>query len=55
MDDADSTGKNNMDYARKFGEWIECRKCRSLMFDTFQTCWKCGIVMAGNNKVPVRL
>ncbi|MDO9537983.1 MAG: hypothetical protein Q7J68_06660 [Thermoplasmata archaeon] len=43
------------DFQTKFGEWIECRKCRSIMFDTFKSCWSCGTNFTDKNKVPVRL
>jgi hypothetical protein len=36
------------------GEWIECAKCRSLMFDTFKACWSCGTKFSERNKIPVR-
>jgi hypothetical protein len=36
------------------GEWIECGKCRAIMFDTFKSCWSCGVSLTGKNKVPVR-
>lgn len=43
------------EFRTKFNEWIECGKCRALMFDTFVTCWSCGSPVTGKNRVPVRL
>ncbi|MBU4031266.1 MAG: hypothetical protein KKH41_05245 [Candidatus Thermoplasmatota archaeon] len=37
------------------GEWIECSKCRSIMFDTFKSCWSCGIIFTDKTRVAVRL
>ena len=37
------------------GEWIECGKCRSIMFDTFKSCWSCGTAFTDKNKIAVRL
>ncbi|MFH0815371.1 MAG: hypothetical protein V1934_00940 [Methanobacteriota archaeon] len=34
--------------------WIECRKCRSTMFSTFDTCWSCGAPMTEKNSSAVR-
>ena len=35
------------------GIWVECAKCRALMYDTFDTCWSCKAPMDSVNKVPV--
>jgi hypothetical protein len=43
------------EYHSKYGEWIECAKCRALMFDTFKSCWSCGIAFTEKNKNAVRI
>jgi hypothetical protein len=42
-------------FRSKNGEWIECAKCRTLMFDTFKNCWSCGAELTDRNKIPVRI
>lgn len=43
------------EFQGRFGVWVECGKCRALMYDSFEDCWSCGAHMTDRNKVPVRL
>ncbi len=54
-DDTFEEKPHREEFHARFGEWIECAKCRSLMFDTFKSCWSCGTVFNEKNKIPVRL
>jgi acetyl-CoA carboxylase beta subunit len=55
MDLEEEIEKDRIRYKNKFGTWVECKKCRSLMYDSFQKCWSCGSAMRGRNIVPVSL
>jgi hypothetical protein len=55
MDFEEEIEKDRIRYKNKFGTWVECKKCRSLMFDTFKKCWSCGSAMVGMNVVPISL
>jgi len=55
MEDIDIMKSKYEEFRNLNGTWVECGKCRALMYDSFGNCWSCGSDMTDGNATQVNL